>query len=73
MPRQSSNAYPNYEKSLLKRQTLGRPKTLTKLKNEIAAYLKIKGNTQQINDIVNLLKGNNIIKNTLEEKITYLK
>ncbi|MFC1171721.1 PIN domain-containing protein [Pasteurella multocida] len=72
----SEKLYTQYAAFLLKREKLKRPKTLSSLKNEIASKLNLRGNTAKINEILDLLKTNDMITyqdNTDNPKLVYKK
>lgn len=65
--------YLKYEKYLLCRGTKRRPTSLKSLKNDIASKCNIKNDVTKVNDIIQYLVSNKIIKNSSELKIDYLK
>ncbi|HDR0893763.1 TPA: hypothetical protein QB076_001132, partial [Pasteurella multocida] len=72
----SEKLYTQYAAFLLKREKLKRPQTLSSLKNEIASKLNLRGNTAKINEILDLLKTNDMITyqdNTDNPKLVYKK
>ncbi|MGC6404857.1 PIN domain-containing protein [Bisgaard Taxon 45] len=72
----SVKLYTQYAAFLLKREKLKRPQTLSSLKNEIAAKLNLRGNTAKINEMLDLLKTNDMITyqdNTDNPKLDYKK
>ncbi|HDR1013372.1 TPA: hypothetical protein QB365_001277 [Pasteurella multocida] len=73
---ESIKLYTQYAAFLLKREKLKRPQTLSSLKNEIASKLNLRGNTAKINEILDLLKTNDMITyqdNTDNPKLVYKK
>lgn len=65
--------YLKYEKYLLCRGAKRRPTSLKSLKNDIASKCNIKNDVTKVNDIIQYLVSNKIIKNSSELKIDYLK
>ncbi len=65
--------YLKYEKYLLCRGAKRRPTSLKSLKNDIASKCNIKNNATKVNDVIQYLVSNKIIKNSSELKIDYLK
>lgn len=72
----SVKLYTEYEHFLLKREKLKRPQKISSLKNEIASKLKLHGDTEKINEIINLLQKNGIFSystNTETNELIYKK
>ncbi|MBN6065944.1 hypothetical protein HYE66_05650 [Aggregatibacter actinomycetemcomitans] len=69
----SDSIYLKYEKHLLQRKKEQRPSSIKSLKNDIAAKCNIRNDITKVNDVVQYLVNNKIIKNSTESKVTYLK
>ena len=61
------------KKHLLQREQKHRPASLKSLKNDIASKCSIKNDVTKVNDVIQYLVSNKIIKNSSELKIDYLK
>ena len=70
---ENESIYVKYKKHLLQREQKHRPASLKSLKNDIAAKCNIRNDVTKVNDIIQHLVSNKIIKNSSELKIDYLK
>ena len=70
---ENESIYVKYKKHLLQREQKHRPASLKSLKNDIAAKCNIRNDVTKVNDIIQYLVSNKIIKNSSELKIDYLK
>ena len=70
---ENESIYVKYKKHLLQREKKHRPASLKSLKNDIAAKCNIRNDVTKVNDIIQYLVSNKIIKNSSELKIDYLK
>ena len=70
---ENESIYVKYKKHLLQREPKQRPVSLKSLKNDIAAKCNIRNDVTKVNDIIQYLVSNKIIKNSSELKIDYLK
>ena len=70
---ENESIYVKYKKHLLQRKQKHRPASLKSLKNDIAAKCNIRNDVTKVNDIIQHLVSNKIIKNSSELKIDYLK
>lgn len=69
----NESIYVKYKKHLLQREQKHRPASLKSLKNDIASKCSIKNDVTKVNDVIQYLVSNKIIKNSSELKINYLK
>ena len=69
----NESIYVKYKKHLLQREQKHRPASLKSLKNDIAAKCNIRNDVTKVNDIIQYLVSNKIIKNSSELKIDYLR